>query len=382
MSEQAKSSASEPAAGLNVQQQYWDAWLSLLRQSLEQTGEFAGQAPAAEAMRRWWEAVAPSFAKTDATDLFEKVMPQGQAYLSFGEQTLKVIETLQDSYKGDGDWQKTLQQSFETLRETFFQPFQGQSGAHPGLAAFWGLPLDTWQRVASSLSIFPGDTLQAMRIQGYRPAGLQEGLEKALETPTIGYTREWQEQLQQNGRLWRAYQEAYWQYSQLLQRSAQRALNRLQEKLSKMAQEDKAVDSLRGLYNLWVDCSEEAYGETVRSPEYSEAYGRMINTLMRFKQHSQLMINETLSALNIPNRMELDTAHARLQQTRRNLRELRDGSGVTESGRMEQWLGQLQEEVITLREEMRSLKTASAAKKNPKRRASASTKTRKKTQGE
>ncbi len=384
MAEQPKfSEFASPAGLLDAQQQYWDAWMSLLHQSMNQAGEAAGRTTPAtwsDAFKHWWETVAPTYAKADS-NMLDKLIPQGQTFLVFGEQITKILQTMQDGLKGEDDWQKILGQSFDSLRETFFQPFQGQDEARPGLAAFWGLPLDTWQRVSSSLSIFPGDILQAMREKSYQPTDLTGKLEKALEMPALGYHRESQEQLQQGGRLWLSYQKAYWKYAQLLQRSAQRSLDLLQEKLVKMAQEGQAVDSLRTLFKLWVDCSEEAYGEVMRSPEYGQTYGQMINALMRFKQHGQMMVNETLSALKIPNRMELDTAHARLQETRRALCHLEEKAGFADAEAIGRLFNRLQEEISTLREEVQTLKSAKETTTR-KRRTATSKKITTKTQGE
>jgi class III poly(R)-hydroxyalkanoic acid synthase PhaE subunit len=231
--------SASPAGLLDAQQQYWDAWMSMLRQSMEQAGEAAGRATPAtwsDAFKHWWETVAPAYPKADF-NMLDKLIPQGQTFLVFGEQMTKILQTMQNAFKGEDNWQKILSQHFDNLREIFFQPFQNQHEARPGLAAFWGLPLDTWQRVASSLSIFPGDVLQAMREKSYQPTDITGKLEKALEMPALGYNREWQEQLQQGGRLWLSYQKTYWNYTQLLQRAAQQSLNLLQEKLVKMAQE-------------------------------------------------------------------------------------------------------------------------------------------------
>jgi class III poly(R)-hydroxyalkanoic acid synthase PhaE subunit len=384
MAEQPKfSESASPTGVLDAQQQYWDAWMSMLRHSMEQTGEAAGRTISttwSDAFKHWWEAVAPTYAKADVNRL-DKLVPQGQTFLVFGEQMIKILQTLQDALKGEDNWQKIFDQSFNDLRDSLFQPFQGQHETRPGLAAFWGLPLDTWQRITSSLSIFPGDVLQAMREKSYQPTDFTGNLEKALETPALGYSREWQEQLQQGSRLWLSYQKAYWKYAQLLQRSAKRSLDLLQEKLVKMAQEGQAVDSLRTLFKLWVDCGEEAYGEVMRSAEYGETYGQMINALMRFKQHGQMMVNETLSAFKIPNRMELDTAHARLQETRRALCRLEEKAGFADANATERLFNRLQEEIRILREEVQTLKNAKATTAR-KRRTATAKKTDAKTRGD
>jgi len=295
----------------------------------------------------------------------DKLLPQGQAYLVFGEQALKLIQGLQDNLQTGGDWRNALQHSFTPIRKHFFQSFQG-NGTHPNVAALWGLPLTTWQRVVSALAIPPGDAPQPESSNQRAGNPLQAALDKALGIPTLGVTREWQEQAQQYGKLWLAYQEVNQEYHALLHKAANRSLDLLQERLVTMAEEGKAVATLRELYNLWVDCSEAAYAELVRSPAYGKTKGQMINALMRFKSQGQHIVDNTLSAMNIPNRREVNTVHARLQEIRRHLSRLEEPS-LARADPMAALMTGLQEEIKGLRQELNTLKAAHAPKATAQR---------------
>lgn len=353
MAEPEKPSPTEPADWAEAQRQYWDAWMNVALQALARTGDKAASPGNwSEALGRWWETTAPAYPQADA-ELLNKLIPQGQGFLLLGEQIVKLSQALQASAQTGGDWQDALNKAFDNIRETFFQPFEGGDAAHPALAAFWGLPVDTWQRVASSLSMFPGDALQALRGENYRPAtALGESVDKTLGMPALGYTREWQEQAQQAVRLWLDYQETHREYVELMHGAANRSLALLQKKLAERVETERPLQNLRECYNLWVDCNEEAYAETVRSPEFSRAQGHMINALMRFKRHGQRMVDETLSALNIPNRIELDTAHARAQDTRRRLKKLEDQMEAVQTDKTGRLISALQKDIKALREEL------------------------------
>lgn len=239
--------------------------MSLAQQIMVQAGESAGHASPealAETLRKGWETVVPLDPQSGSV-MIDKFIPQTLIYLVFSEQALKIIQIIQDA-PDDADWRENLQRGFETIRNTFFEPFQARDATHPGLAAFWGLPLEAWQRAASSLS-FPDHGRQA-------PA-------------------ERQEQIEQSRNLWMDYRKAHQEYADLLRQAAMHSLDLLQDKLIEMAEAGQGIETLREFYNLWVDCSEQAYAETVRSETYSRINARMINSLMRFRQHSQRLLD-------------------------------------------------------------------------------------------
>ena len=50
----------------------------------------------------------------------------------------------------------------------------------------------------------------------------------------------------------------------------------------------------------------------------------MVNALMRMKRHEQMVVEEFMTALNIPTRREMDTTHKRVHELQRQVRELQD----------------------------------------------------------
>jgi class III poly(R)-hydroxyalkanoic acid synthase PhaE subunit len=81
----------------------------------------------------------------------------------------------------------------------------------------------------------------------------------------------------------------------------------------------ESFDGLRAIYNLWIDCGEEAYAELVATADFPQLQAEMVNALMRMKQHEQLMIEEIMTALNIPTRREMDTTHKRVYDLQRQV---------------------------------------------------------------
>lgn len=84
-----------------------------------------------------------------------------------------------------------------------------------------------------------------------------------------------------------------------------------------MHEAGQKIESLRALYDMWVDASEEAYGEFVMSDEYQVVYGDLVNSLMRVRKDMNDLAEQHYQLMNIPTRSEIDTVQRRQQEQRR-----------------------------------------------------------------
>ena len=109
-------------------------------------------------------------------------------------------------------------------------------------------------------------------------------------------------------------------YQALIQRSNAQAMQRLQDKLAERAEPGRQIDSLKALYDLWVDAAEEAYAEIALTDEFREVYGNMVNTQMRVRQMQQQQTEQFCQQLGMPTRSEVSSLGERLQALRREFR--------------------------------------------------------------
>lgn len=175
----------------------------------------------------------------------ELLLKQARTFLAFGEEIRQCSEQIQETTQGSADGGLALRQHFERFR-TAVTAAAGDPGVNPELAQLWTLILDTWQRTIESVGA-------------------------SAVTPPADWS----------SAAWQAYQRTQGQYLSLLQRTASEALDLMEQRLNESAAAGKSIDSLRELYNLWVDCNEESYGRMLRSVEYSELSGRLLNALLR-----------------------------------------------------------------------------------------------------
>ena len=182
----------------------------------------------------------------------ELALRQARAYLAFGEQIRQFTDRLSQTVNGQPDGGEALRQHFVELKAAITRSAEDPN-VNPELARFWLLIAETWSETAASLG---------------------------MATEAIP------DELRQS-EAWRSYQRTQSEYLDLLESAAREALDRMEQRLNEFADTGKTITSLRELYNLWVDCNEETYGQMLRGPAYAALNGRLINSLLRCYQRRE-----------------------------------------------------------------------------------------------
>ena len=223
---------------------------------------------------------------------------------------------------------------FETLARQTWEAWSRQWPGHaappageavPGMDGLKGY-LDWMQQVAAAMTgqgtpmpppvaPFAGWTMPGMATP---PAGL-DVMRGLLATPAFGYTREQQAQQQALLRALLDHQQASARYQELLARAQAQGAERVQRKL---AEPGFRVDSLKAMYDLWVDAVEEAHAEIALSDEFRDAYAAQGNTQMHVRQLQRQQVEQWCREAGLPTRSEVDTLGQRLQELRREVRRL------------------------------------------------------------
>jgi hypothetical protein len=150
--------------------------------------------------------------------------------------------------------------------------------------------------------------------------------------------------------------QATGRYQALLQRAAADGMQRLQDKLAQHAAPGQQIDSLKGLYDLWVDAAEEAYAEIALTEEFRAAYGDMVNSQMHVRQLQQKHIEALCQQLGMPTRSEVSSLGQRVQALRRDLR----ATAGTAGGALSDQLEDLRRELDELKQQKARQRPASA----------------------
>jgi hypothetical protein len=284
-------------------QQSWDAWTRQLQQQPQSSANPFFTPPPAPAA---------------GNDMLERTLAGLKGYFDWMQGAAANGTTAQPD-----DWRQQLQQLFGGASQPFAQAFGGiDSAGAESFARQW----QSWT--------------QAAQHGGFGDLPGSHG-----PTPAFGQDREQQMKQQAMATAMLASLQASARYQALIQRSNAQAMQRLQDKLAEHAEPGRQIDSLKALYDLWVDAAEEAYAEIALTDEFREVYGDMVNTQMRVRQMQQQQTEQFCQQLGMPTRSEVSSLGERLQALRREFR----ASQASSSG------GQA-DEIMALRRELAALK--------------------------
>lgn len=280
---------------------YWNAWGEALR-----AAPMAAQAPSpgipgwSEAMT-WWSQLAQGGA---------------QGFPGVGDEAVSRFTAQAQGWFGQ--MQKLAAQ------------FAGQKASAADIASAWKQALggDGANPFADMLGTMPGSaqTDPSQWFEQFAP-WLQQGQQQGrswLGLPAFGFAREHQERWQQLAQAQLDLQQQSKAYQTLLAEAAQDAFVRFERKLAERSEPGRQLESVRALFDLWIDAAEDAYADIALSPRFRDAYAALVNSQMTLRARVQKEIEQTSAQLGMPTRTEIDSAHRKIVQLERELRRLRD----------------------------------------------------------
>lgn len=293
-------------------QQSWDAWTRQLQQQQQPATNPFFTPPADNPF------FTPPAAPASGNYTLERTLSGLKGYFDWMQAAAAGGTAAQS-----GDWRQQLQQMFGGVSQPFAQAFGGiDSAGAEGFTRQW----QSW--------------MQAAQHSGFGDLPGAQG-----PTPAFGQNREQQMQQQALAAAVMESLQASARYQALIQRANAQGMQRLQDKLAEHAEPGRQIDSLKALYDLWVDAAEEAYAEIALSDEFREAYGEMVNTQMRVRQMQQQQTEQMCQQLGVPTRSEVSSLGERLQALRREFRASQTSSSEGHA-----------EEIMALRRELAALK--------------------------
>jgi len=296
----------------NAQQQFVDAWSDMAKSGVP--GNSSQSDLWAQSFDLWRKASGAQV-QPDFQQAMDKCMDMGKGYFAMAEQVSKSMNAGAEPAEAINQWMDQLKQSLQQ-----FGSMPGFDGsAVNGFMKQWFNPTSSWQQMTAGLMPMNQGAWQmpGMNTPSFNLGEMIDPFGTMLEAPGVGYFREPQAKQQKGLQLALEYNQANQAFNQAFLQVATESIRDFQARIMKMDAET-APKSLRELYDLWVDTSEEHYAKFAMSEEYQELYGDMVNRLMIMKKHYSEIADDTLRAMNLPNTREVDTMQERLQQLRRD----------------------------------------------------------------
>lgn len=121
--------------------------------------------------------------------------------------------------------------------------------------------------------------------------------------------------------LWREYAKAQAEYQLRLQSVLHayggvfaQALEAVPVRAEQRAAQGSPISGFRELYELWIDCGEQAFAELAHDADFISAQAACGNALSRLKRCQNALIEHWLKLQDLPTRSELNSVHLRLRE--------------------------------------------------------------------
>lgn len=163
-------------------------------------------------------------------------------------------------------------------------------------------------------SLFKNSFLTA---ESLKSAPMRELLEQLAKSPDIGSGSFSPAQMRSLAQACIDYQDALSDYLQQYDVIFSQTGDDLKKLLT---QENTEIDSVKALQNLWVDCYEKAYRDTVFTDQYQNSHGRISNSLNQVRKLAFNSRDKKLKEFGLVTREELDSSIRQQHKMRKQLR--------------------------------------------------------------
>jgi class III poly(R)-hydroxyalkanoic acid synthase PhaE subunit len=236
---------------------------------------------------------------------------------------------------GTGDWAGQLEKQVKALRANM--QAAATEGLHTGqnMNKLWQAFMDEsqrnlapWMAAFQRSPQFMGGMLTGQRedMQDFTRLywdAYRETFGSLLQAPGLGYTREMDEKTRQSFAAWLELQHAMYDYNLMLADTWVNAFEQMMNDLASLAEQGEQVESLRDFLNRWSATADEVFKAAFRSEAYVLAQGHLVNTMMSYRARQREVSELLLRAYDLPTRSEVDEAHRRIYELRKELKSLR-----------------------------------------------------------
>nr|WP_019622279.1 poly(R)-hydroxyalkanoic acid synthase subunit PhaE [Amphritea japonica] len=172
-----------------------------------------------------------------------------------------------------------------------------------------------WNIPEPLASMFKNSLLTAESLES---TPMREMLEQLAKSPEIGSGSYSPAQMRSIAQACIDYQDALGDYLQQYDQIFSQTGDDLKQLLQNQNTE---IDSVKALQNLWVDCYENAYRDTVFTDQYQNSHGRISNSLNRVRKLAFSSRDKKLKELGLVTREELDSTIRQQHKMRKHLRQ-------------------------------------------------------------
>jgi class III poly(R)-hydroxyalkanoic acid synthase PhaE subunit len=255
--------------------------------------------------------------------------------LRFAEFSAKAMGALLKPGETEGDLQAAIEKTREdALREWVYQP-EDLLRSTEDINQLWRYYLEWWQRFGSpwgivlermpeiTASSISGDSRSLRDLADVYRQAYQQTFGKFVTSPSLGLTRGLNEKLLSAFDDWIDWQLSVQEYQSVMADTWRVAIEDYFDRLLKLAERGEKLESVRDLVLFWTRGAEEIFSEKFQSDEYVLVQGKMLEAAMSLRIQQRKIMQDILSIYDLPTRDEVDDAHRRIYELRKEVKALK-----------------------------------------------------------
>ena len=319
----------------DTQQQMWKSWSHLMPGIPSPTSynwAATNQPPqgAVEGFQAW-----TAGSEQILKDVAERLRTTQDNMLRFLELSLRAWKAITPKSGSGEDWHTALQNHMGSLRQQLLQFPQEMQKALLDTDELWRLYREQWKGLvqpwAESMRQTPWHFGQASTGNGSALMALPnlywDAFEKTfgrlLESPSLGLTRELNQDMLKGFDAWLDYRRATFEYEATLGETWIHAFEEFMQQLVAMAEKGETIPSVKKLLFLWVEVVDRVFTDVFRSEEYIRIQGCLVNTATAYRLRERELVDAFLKTSHLASRSELDEAYRRIYELGKDVKELK-----------------------------------------------------------
>ena len=150
----------------------------------------------------------------------------------------------------------------------------------------------------------------------------QRDFSQFLNIPQLGLTRSYQERINRAVDKFNLFQAEAADFLYLLYLPMEKSLRVMGEKFQELSTEGNLPENFKDYYNMWIKILEGHYMTLFKSPDYTRALSKAINSAEDFILARQELLADALKTLHIPTEKDMDELYKELYLLKKKVKEL------------------------------------------------------------
>ena len=268
-------------------------------------------------------------------EVAKRLLGAQDAMTRFLELSANAWKAMAPKAESGEDWQTALRNYTDTLRQQLLQLPQETQKAFQDGNELWRLYGEQWKGLVQpwteSLRRAPwhfgqasaGDGSALIEFTNLYWDAYERTFGRLLESPSLGHSREMNEDLLKGFDAWLDYRRASFEYQVTLGQTWIQAFEEIMRRLVAQAEKGETVPGVRQLLSLWVEVVDHTFTEVFRSEEYILLQGQLVNAATTYRIREREIVDSFLKASHVASRSELDEGYRRVYELRKEVKELR-----------------------------------------------------------